>query len=463
MSHVCHSWRVHLLGLKRLWREIAFSVQNKPTGVRLSTLFLARVKDSDVPLRIYAGLPFGDRQDPTIIDLLLKLRVHTDRWETFQYCGRLGPYNPYLDLPAPKLQYFSDHHDLSHLYSQKTTPLFAGYAPNLRSLTTSFLEGWQPATLANLRVLDLWDCKAEFSIGSLLSVLRNTPQLEEINITSPSPIHDCPPSQVVPLHNLKNLQVKNPDFYSIIGHLTIPNVRIATVSSVYNRGISGVPVRPAFEAVHPFVGLASMAARLPMITEPITLVSLDIQVTSSGFTFTISICTENNRILHVDLEWTGGVEILGWVRYIQRSISALAEMCFLPGASLQVTVPTDGFPINYNNPLFRLSTIEHLTVEGEKLPKVLKVLGSCRPLLLPHLKTLVVPEEELSEKTILSIPKFLQLRRNLAVALDTDNHMNLLRLLNRICSIEGGSTSSDIIYITIYTNDSLSSTHDHSA
>jgi len=444
MSHVCQSWRANLVDSKRLWRDIAFSADTSSTGVQLAMLFFAKVENDNIPLRIYAGLPFGDHPDPTIVTLLLKLRQQTHRWEMFVYSGRLNPYRHYLDLPAQSLQYFSDNHDLSDIYLTQTSQLFAGHTPILRSLITSSLRSWQPAAFPNLRVFDLWDCDAGLSIGSLLTVLRSTPQLEEMVIVSPNPpLYNCPPGEVVSLPHLKVLKVKNPDFYAIVGLLSVPNIRIATVSSVYDRRAPGVQVRPAFESPHPFVGLVSTTPRLPIFGQPIVLASLVVDHTPSGFMFTISIATEENSVLYIDLEWIGGVSINGQAGYIRRSISALSEMHFVSGALLQITVPTYGFSIDYANPLFYLETIEHLTVEGEKFQTLLKVLGSGKARRFPNLKLLSIPEEDdLTEKVIHSIPRFLRLRRNLVIALSTDNRRNLVRLLSRVCVIEGNFTQS---------------------
>ena len=225
MAHVCRTWRTRLIGLKRIWREISFDIETQPASARLATLFLTMVEDDDTSLNIYAGFTFGNRPHPALKFLLPKLREQTHRWENFLYWGRLEPYRSYLDLPAPRLQIFSDNPDLSHLYSGQTTQLFAGHSPILRSLATSALGNWQPATLTRLETLHMWDCNTTASIMSLLSVLRCTPQLEEINIISPnSPLNDCPPDEVVGLLHLRDLKLRNPDFYSIINHLTIPNV-----------------------------------------------------------------------------------------------------------------------------------------------------------------------------------------------------------------------------------------------
>ena len=446
MSHVCRNWRGNLISSKRLWRDIAFSADVTVTGVSLATLFLAKVEGDDIPLRIYAGLPLGNLPDPTIVALLSKLCQQTHRWEVFACSGRLNPYRPYLDLPAPRLRHFSDNHDLSHLYHGQTHQLFAGHTPMLQSLVTSSPQSWHPTMLTNLRVLDFWDCNAGLSIRSLLGILHCASRLEEINIVSPNPpLHDCPPGKVAYLPYLKKLKVKNPDFYTIVGFLSTSNVQIATISSIYNHHPLGVEVAPAFKTLHPFVGLLSMTPPLPVLNQSIVLASLVVDHTTSGFVFMISIVTETNKALYIDLEWTGGSSIVSWIGYIQRSISALAEMRFLSGALLQIMVPKYGFSIDYTNPLFRLRAIEHLTIEGAKVQTLLEVLASSHTPLLPNLKLLSIPEDDLTEKDIQQIPKLLQLRKGLIVALSPDNHENLIRLLSCTCVIEGELASLDTI------------------
>lgn len=435
MTHVCRSWRLRLIGLKRLWREIAFSAEMNQIGIRLATHFLARLKDDDTNLHIYAGLPFGDIVDPSVEALLSKLRDQTHRWEKFFYWGRLGPYRSYLDLPAPRLRYFSDNHDLSHLYSGQTHPFFAEHTPVLQSLATSILGSWQPANLTGLQKLDLWDCAPGLSIRSLLNVLRHTSQLVEVNIVSPNlPLLDCPPDQVVNLPHLKNLKVQNPDFYTIINHLVIPDVQLVHLySSSVCRG-NALQAGRAFQIAHPFVGLAQMVNQLPMLGQPIRAVSIN---TSSGSRFIITISTKKDAILRVDLEWTGGFDNHSRMRYIQRSISALVEMTFLSPSFLHITAGRA--LVDDNNPLLRLDAIENLVVEGEGCSRVITVLGvrSGRPKLLPRLRYLFLIEDELDEKTIMAIPDFLRSRGNLVIALDPENRNNLFQLLNHVCVIKG--------------------------
>lgn len=434
MSHVCRSWRVRMMGLKRLWREIAFDVETQPASANLAAFFLTVIKDDNIPIRIYTRFPFGDLPDPTVISLLSELRGQTHRWETFLYWGRLGPYRPYLDLPAPELRNFSDNHDLSHLYfGPTTTQLFAGHFPGLRSLVTSALGGWQPATLVQLEALDLWDCNAGFSIGSLLNFLRCTPRLEQISIISPNlPIHDCQSGEVICLPFLKDIKVRNPDFYSIVEHLAIPNARVVFMYSVYTRGAPGLQVGPAFQAPHPFLGLDSMGT--PLFRQAVVVASFDVQTTSSGFTFTVSFVTEKKTSLCISLEWVGGVHIGEWMAYIESSISALARMDYRPGATLQVKM--DGYTVDHH-PLLRLSAIEHFAVECRDLSKILEVLNCYQPPLLPNLKSLFAPETELDEKTVKSLLNFLQSRRNLVAVFYTNNCRDFIPMLGDHCIVGG--------------------------
>ena len=447
MSQVCRSWRVRMIGLKRVWREIAFDIEMEPASIHLAALFLNMVEGDDVPIQIYARFTFGDLPDPTVGSLLSKLREQTHRWETFSYWGRLGPYRSYLDLPAPALRNFSDNHDLSCLSSGQTTLLFAGHVPILQSLVTSALGSWQPTKLIHLKTLDLWDCNARLSIGSLLNSLRCTPQLEEINIISPNlPIHDCPHNEVVSLPRLKDIKVQNPDFYSIVGHLAIPNVQAMAVYSIYTRGDSNLQIGPAFRTAHTFVGFTSM--EIPLLTQAVLVASFDVQHTLSGFTFTISFITEKKASFCVLLEWAGGVGISGWVEYIERSIAVLARMDFRPGATLQVRM--DHCTINHS-PLLRLGAIEYYSVECRDLSKTLEILSCCQAPLLPNLKSLFAQEVELDEEAIKPLLNFLQSRRHLIASFYDDSfgdNKDVARMFSDYCVVEGELVSEIELFST---------------
>ena len=426
-----------MVGLKRIWREIAFDAEFEPTSVHLAALFLTMIKDGDIPIRVYARFPSGNLLDDTLGSLLSSLREQTHRWEAFLSWGRLEPYRSYLDLPAPVLRIFSDDHDLSHLYSGQTTQLFAGHVPTLRSLVTSTLGGWQPATPTHLKTLDLWDCNTRLSIRSLLEFLRCTPQLEEINIVSPNPpTYDCPSGEVVNLHRLKDIKVQNPDFYSIVGHLATPNVQAVTVYSIYTRGDSGLQVGPAFRTPHLLAGFASM--EIPPLSQAVVVASFDVQDTVSGFTFTISFVTEKEVSFCVSLEWAGGVRIDGWVKYIEQSIAALAKMNFRPGATLQVGM---GYRTIDHSPLLRLGAVEYFSVGCQDNSKILEILSRCQAPLLPNLKSLFALEVELDEETIKALLNFLQSRRNLVAVFHKDNHGDLVRMLGGHCDVGGGFIS----------------------
>ena len=452
MTQVCRSWRLNLAGSKRLWCEIAFSVGPKESvGIGLATLFLAKVADDDMPLHIYAGLPFTDAHDHKVGLLLSKLREKTRRWERFCYWGRLGPYRSYLDLPAPLLRHFSDHHDLCHVYLGRTQ-LFASHAPWLQSLTTSILGSWQPANLTNLRTLDIWDCAPRFSIASILGALRFTQQLEEMKIVSPSlPLIDCAQDEVVCLPHLKNLKVQNPDFYAIIGHFIIANADLVHLYSSSNRWVDGLEVGRAFEAAHPFVGFTSIKNLPPMLGKPVLTASLDLvdlDNTSLGFRFLITVTTGSGTVLCVDLEWNDSFSIDARSAYIKRSMSALAEMSFAPSSTLRVTSPAR--LVDYDSPLFRLDAVESLVVEGEALGTILSFLKkrSASSPLLPKLRYLFFPrdllDDLLDEEIIGEVLEFLRSRKNVRIILASENR-GFTHGLNGSCVIEGEFISLEAI------------------
>ena len=374
---------------------------------------------------------------PFPCDVLVMYQLSTPPLAPCVYWGRLGPYRSYLDHPARGLQYFSDDHDLSHLFSGQTQ-LFAGQVPNLQSLVTSALKSWPPGMLVHLRVLNLWDCDNRLSLGSLLDSLRCTPKLEEISIVSPNPpMYDCPPGEVVDLSHLKDITVRNPDFYSIVGHFAVPNARTVAVYSVYTRGASGTQVGPAFRSPNPFVGFSSMPT--PLLSRAIVMASFEVQVFLSDCTFTISIVTEKKTSLYISLEWTGSADIGERMEYIRSSITALARMDFRPGATLQVR--TNGCTIDHS-PLLRLNAIEYFSIECEDISKILEVLSCRRVPLLPNLKSLFVPEVELDKKAIESLLDFLQSRRGLVVVFYIANREDLVRMLGDYCVVVGEPISS---------------------
>lgn len=434
MTHVCRNWRIQLIGLKRLWCEIAFSTETMQTyGIRLATHFLARVRDHNTPLHIYAGLPFSFEENPSVRALLLKLRDQTHRWERFYYWGRVQPYRSYLDLPAPRLRYFSDNHDLCHLHTPQTRQFFEGHTPVLRSLVTSTIGKWQQASLADLRVLDLWDCTQEPSMKSLLNVLHCTPRLEEINITSPNLFLDCPPDEVTDLLCLKNLKINNPDFYMIIGHLIIPNVQVVHLFSKSIRGADGSQIGHAFRVTHPFVGLTRMRNQLPMFSQQIQIASVDIDDALSRSKFVITLTTGMGTVLSVELEYARGLDI----GYLQRSVSALAEMPFLFSSTLSLVA--NSALVNYDNPIFLLNAIENLVVEGDGYSKIVTALSHHpgQPQLLPNLRFLCLADCWLEEGVITAIQTLLRSRNNLMIVLDPQARDLVFRLLHHSCVIEG--------------------------
>ena len=438
MSQVCRGWRQRLLSVGRFWRVIAFDTSREPASIRLATLFLNKIKHNDVLIHVYAGLPLNNVVDPAIASLLSSLRERTSRWDRFLYWGSLGQYRRYLDLPAPRLQFFSDNRDLSHLYHGRRCQLFAGHTPILRCLVTSTLGEWVPTTSASLRVLHLRVCEAGFSIGSLLDVFRYATQLEEFKFASPTDLsHDCMACETVDLPRLKTIKLFSAHFRTILAHLRIPGVRSLAVSGVFLSGTAyGFEVAPAYYAPLPLTGFPSVS----MLDQPIRFIHFStIQRSPMRFFFTIELRTEDEASIVINLTWTEAQQIDQWKVYFERSISALAGKQVAPCTILSIVAQ---FPFDFT-PLLLLPAVRVFAFAGD-FRTLLETLtfhgGEKNTPLLPNLRCLFAYEEILTEETALLIPKCLRARKDLIIVLNAVNRTRLIGVLGTGYVVRGKST-----------------------
>lgn len=432
MSQVCRSWRQRLISMKCLWRVIAFDVSSEPASIRLATLFLTS-KCDNVLIHVYAGFPLNNLVDPAAVSLLLSLRDRMGRWERFIYWGRLGQYRRYLDLPAPRLRWFSDNRDLSHLYYGRKSLLFSGHTPILRCLVTSTLGEWAPGTLANLNVLHVRVCDAYLSIRSLLDVLRCTSLLEEFKFASPATLpHDCLACGTIDLPYLRFIRLFNPHFRTILAHLGIPNVRSVEVSSVSSNAAAGLEVGPVFQAPHPLTGFPSV----PMLNQPIRFIFFAVQRSPTRFSLNIDLRTGDGASIVFNLSWIDGQEINQWKSYFERSVSALAEVQISLCSVLSVIAE---FPFDYT-PLLLLPAVRILAFAGD-FRTLLQVLtnhyGDNDVSILPALKCLFAFEEVLTEVTARLIPPCLRVRTDLVIVLNGVNRTRLVEVLGPDYVISG--------------------------
>jgi len=432
MSQVCRSWRQRLICSKRLWRVIAFDVGSEPASVRLATLFLTSKCDNTL-IHVYAGFPLNNLVDPAVASLLSSLRDRTDRWERFIYWGRLGQYRRYLDLPAPRLRWFSDNRDLSHLYYGRESLFFSGHTPILRCLVASTLGEWSPETLVNLNVLHVRVCDARLSIGLLLGVLRCTSLLEEFKFASPATLlHDCPACTTVDLPCLRSIRLFNPRFRTILAHLGIPNVRSVEVSSVSSNEVTSLEAGSVFQAPHPLTGFPSV----PMMNQPVNFVFFAVQRSATRFCMTIDLRTVDGASVIVNLSWIDGQQINQWKGYFERSISALAEAQIAHCSVLSVIAE---FPFDYS-PLLLLPAVRILAFAGD-FRTLLQTLtghdGDNSTPLLPTLKCLFAFEEILTEATAQLIPTCLRVRTDLIIVLNAVNRACLVEMLGPDYVISG--------------------------
>ena len=440
MSHVCRTWRAHLIHSKLLWRDIAFDI-TEPRSIHLAKDFLDVIRDSAIPLHIYAGL--GRSVDPEVSTLLQDLRAYTSRWEVFEYRGELKGYQQYLDLEAQRLHYFSDRHDFSSslLPSQK---IFAGQTPALRSLSTSGIGDWALATLSNVTELNITNCQhgVPFSLKSLINVFRSTPNLEVLRLASPNPLAlDCTANEVVNLPRLEILRLYNTDIYALIAHLQLPGVYSMMFSSSHNRWSQDHP--------HPAVGALNIFSPFPPITlleQIFSLVEIHIGFLHNGtLRFSIHLSTDDEYFfgIHFNLVGEGWCQ---WERYFKRSIAELAERVRLsPDAHLQLTsdVPLDC------DPLLRFGSIRFLTFDGHGRD-ILHTLtcsshGFPPAMLFPHLEELILLDDQINYYDIPLIPVCMRFREGLSIVVNDINGPQL-EVIDSICVTERKPASLNAYY-----------------
>ena len=375
VSHVCRSWRSHATAFVCLWRDIAFDVTD-PKSTRLAEDFLSLVESQGVLLHVYAG--FGSEsasQDSSIANLFNNLCRHIGRWEVFEYQGSLGDYRSYMNLPAPNLLYFSDHHDPSPTPSRDIGQLFAGHTPSLHYLLTSTTAGWDSTTLNKLTKLhfERLDLGPALSLDSLLNLLQGVPGLEILCLGWLGFIHDCAADTIVSLPQLHTLQVHNADFYTLLEHIQIPNVREATLTADTSE-------HPSFQAPHALAWLPSIS----ILNQHVSDLMVVVAGTTEEGDFRIRLSVSGGGYFDIRLVWEAG-HMQNWKTYVSETLSALAERIRLdPEAILRLYLGV--------RPARRSSSEGALKIQGSFAQKLLQVINheNTRAISTPLTRSLLI-------------------------------------------------------------------------
>ncbi|KAH8114753.1 hypothetical protein DFH11DRAFT_1688833 [Phellopilus nigrolimitatus] len=220
---VCKEWTKVAQNTPVLWSRIMIENQNSIPKARRK---LARSKA--VPLDI--SIQFGPQAEGTqavtevVVHALDLLRPALWRWRTFRLAvpTRAHAHAALIQCrePAPMLEVLAVqvHHVLqddrhaSVRAPSAILPLFQGHVPRLRTFTsTSFHFGWDLGLMSRLRVLKLggfWNGCAP-SVGTVISMLRACPGLEELALRNMSDVdsgfcadYDAKDGQSVPSNNM---------------------------------------------------------------------------------------------------------------------------------------------------------------------------------------------------------------------------------------------------------------------
>ncbi|CAA7262987.1 unnamed protein product [Cyclocybe aegerita] len=274
---VCRYWAEVALNTPVLWAKISVSPHDSLQKAR-RRLMRSKSCPLDVTVNFGPRIDYLQSVSEHITHAMDLFRPALWRIKSFSLTvpNRSHAHNALIRMQeeAPMLQDLTIlvHNSLQDDHFSKTPhSLFSGSTPNLRSCSlTSFNFGWDLKLMTGLRVLKLGGYlnSSSPSTSTLLDILRQCPELEELalkNITdvetnpcSPAVIiheMDLPVTHKIHLTRLKKLSL----YYSGIGHtkqimnrIAFPNLESLDMAYLEN-------VNPLLQAVH-----AQALTRLPL-------------------------------------------------------------------------------------------------------------------------------------------------------------------------------------------------------
>lgn len=256
---VCRYWAEVALNTPVLWAKISVSPHDSLEKARRR---LMRSKSCPLDITInfgprheYTNSHSIDEQVYSAVDLF---RPVLWRIQSFSLTvpNRPQAYTALLRCQedAPLLKHLTIHvyHAMQDdIYSKPHFPLFNSGTPSLRTCSlTSFNFGWDPKLMTGLTILKLGGYFNSFSPSSstLLKILRQCPELEELSLKNMSDIdtNSCDPPMVeddVPVTSKILLpRLKTASFYysgldharEIMNHVLFPNLEILELAYLEN-------------------------------------------------------------------------------------------------------------------------------------------------------------------------------------------------------------------------------------
>ena len=233
LTHVCRRWREIFISHSPSWTSLDC------TNVDKTRVYLERSKASPLEIRIvdYSSL----------YNAFLLTVPHLGRLGSlslFASSENFPEFTKHLSSPTPLLKNLTlVVTDREATTLQDTT--FDGDLPSLRGLylnrvTTSL--AWK--NMSNLRTFVLRDVPSDkISVNQLLRFFERAPLLRRITLQRAFPVSsDAPPGQVVPLPNLKFLDISAKQSHTIlIDHLSFPTGALITQDFTFSGPDSPIP------------------------------------------------------------------------------------------------------------------------------------------------------------------------------------------------------------------------------
>ncbi|KAF8158356.1 hypothetical protein B0H34DRAFT_655944 [Crassisporium funariophilum] len=255
---VCRYWAEVALNTPTLWAKISVSPHDSLAKARRR---LSRSKSCPLDITVNFGprIEYTSSITEQVILAMDIFRPHLWRTRSFNLSVPNRPH-AYAALlrcqeDAPLLEHLTiqvSHSMQDDHYSTPPLPLFNGRTPQLRSCSlTSFNFGWDLKLMARLRVLKLGGYFNSFtpSATTLLDILRQCPELEELALRNMSDVDSSPCSGRVqdemdsPVTSKIHLaRLKKASFYyagiahtrEIMSHISFPNLESLELSFLEN-------------------------------------------------------------------------------------------------------------------------------------------------------------------------------------------------------------------------------------
>lgn len=365
-SHVCKRWRDLVLHDGTLWVYIPIEPSRRGCWEAIEC-FLKRSKQTELDISVLLDASHGP-SSATITTMaalsaqytrIRSLRLSTDSPVSL-FCGS----NPATAMST--LEIFNR----SRLYYPVAK--FGGTFPSLRSLTLHGFSSWPSDLFSNLTRLRLTSVSAKnsFRLSRLIDLLRGSPELETVYLSSYlSVFDDLPLIDVVHLRNLQKITLRACDSAAILSHVGIPRTSTLDIIMDHRRLRATKPLLS--QQTNIFSSLPSRLSNIKFSNETTKLI-LEQDLLRGGFGFGLSFLDSSTSSLVV-IDCSRAIE-----KFVRRSLDAISSDPYFEIVRSVTLTLSLSIPIDWQNLLGRFKRLVELNTSVCHGPTILTTLTRLR-------------------------------------------------------------------------------------